>query len=67
LGKVFKKETRHIWLRLFKQKNIPAGPVLNLKEVFTLQEAKEMVVEETIEPHFICKRVRQTAFKLTDL
>jgi len=52
-------------LDLLKKDGIPAGSIRNMKEVFEMEQAKEMILEETLEDGSETKRVKTVAFTVS--
>ena len=51
-------------LKKLKDEGVPAGSIRNMKEVFELPQAKEMILEETFETGDLTKRVATIAFTI---
>ena len=61
----FERKTRKELMSQFLDLNIPAGAINNLEEVFEKQQAKDLVLEETIDG-IKTKRVKTAVFKISD-
>jgi len=55
---------RNPLLDLLKKEGVPAGSIRNMKEVFELEQAKEMILEEKLEDGSETKRVKTVAFTI---
>ena len=58
------KYNRDELLDLFHQNGIPGGSIRNMKEVFELEQAQNMILEEEWPNGLISKRVKTVAFKV---
>ncbi|MCR9287013.1 MAG: CoA transferase [Bacteroidetes bacterium] len=61
----FQKRDRDPLLIIFHNKSIPAGSIRNMKEVFDIPMAKEMILEEKLPSGEVTKRVKTVAFDIT--
>lgn len=64
LGDLIKKLNADDLEKEFKEKNIPAGLVKNLEEVFKDKAANQMVLEQKEEDGSVSKRVKTAAFNI---
>jgi len=64
LEKAIKRFDRKSLLSFLKKSKVPAGSIRNMKEVFELEQAKNMILEETLENGAETKRVKTVAFDL---
>ena len=53
-------------LDALKKAGVPAGSIRNMKEVFELEQAQRMILEERLEDGTLSKRVKTVAFSLGD-
>ncbi|MFK8009546.1 MAG: CaiB/BaiF CoA transferase family protein [Saprospiraceae bacterium] len=56
---------RKTLLDLLKKEGVPAGSIRNIKEVFEIDQAKDMILEETLEDGSKTKRVKTVAFTIS--
>lgn len=61
----FRKFDRDPLLQTFHQKGIPAGSIRNMKEVFEIPLASDMILEEALPNGELTKRVKTVAFDIT--
>ena len=59
--------TREEILEMLKDKRIPAGGVFNMKEVFDVPEAKEMIIQSPLDDAAFIRGVRSVAFHSTEI
>jgi len=52
-------------LAALKKAGVPAGSIRNMKEVFELEQAQEMILEERLEDGTLSKRVKTVAFNIS--
>ena len=55
---------RNPLLNTLKKSGVPAGSIRNMKEVFELNQAREMILEETLEDGSLTQRVKTVAFEI---
>lgn len=60
----FRQFEREALLQIFHEKAIPAGSIRNMKEVFEIPMAREMILEEMLPNGALTKRVKTVAFHL---
>ena len=65
LAKAIVAFDRKSLLDLLKKVGVPAGNIRNMKEVFELEQAKAMILEETLEDGSKTKRVKTVAFTIS--
>ncbi|MFT4761554.1 MAG: crotonobetainyl-CoA:carnitine CoA-transferase CaiB-like acyl-CoA transferase [Paraglaciecola sp.] len=61
---IFKKYTRKELLERFKIQQVPGGSIRDMAEVFEMEKAKEMILENEMPDGNIAKRVRTVAFEV---
>lgn len=52
-------------LDLLKKEGVPAGSIRNMKEVFEMEQAQQMILEETLEDGATTQRVKTVAFRIS--
>ena len=52
-------------VKRMKKEGVPAGSIRNMKEVFEMEQAKNMILEETLEDGSETKRVKTVAFTVS--
>ena len=60
----FNRYSRAVLMDSLNQKGVPAGRVRNMKEVFEIPAARQMILEEIREDGTLCRSVRTIAFNL---
>ncbi len=65
LGKAIIHFDRKSLLNLLKKEGVPAGSIRNMKEVFELEQARDMILKETLEDGSETKRVKTVAFTIS--
>lgn len=66
LAKAFRQYFAEELLQKCHEKQVPIAPILNLQEVFDLQSAKELVLEEAHDERTVSKRVKTVVFKINE-
>lgn len=64
LKPAFLNFNRNELLAFFQEKGIPAGSIRNMKEVFEIPAAKNMILSDVLEDGTAAKRVKTVAFKI---
>jgi crotonobetainyl-CoA:carnitine CoA-transferase CaiB-like acyl-CoA transferase len=60
----FKLKKSTEWVTLLLKNGIPVGKIRNMEEVFELEAAKNMILEEILDDGTLTKRVKTVAFKI---
>ena len=66
LAEAFLHKNLDDWMHLFKSNGVPAARIRDMRSVFELPDAQRMVLEEQLPDGTPSRRVRTTAFTLTD-
>lgn len=64
LSKAIKTFNRNELLAKLKKAGVPAGSIRDMKEVFELEQAKDMILEETLDNGAKTRRVKTVAFTI---
>ncbi|MBL4681562.1 MAG: CoA transferase [Pseudomonadales bacterium] len=65
LASGFKAYEAEVLMRICEERNVPIAPIRNMQEVFELQAAKDLVLEETMPDGTVSKRVKTAVFKIS--
>ncbi|MEM6964191.1 MAG: CoA transferase [Bacteroidota bacterium] len=65
LARAIQHFEREILLEALKKEGVPVGSIRNMKEVFELEQAQRMILEETLPTGDLTKRVKTVAFEIS--
>lgn len=65
LQSVFWQKDLNAWMKLLKQQQVPVARIRDMRAVFELAAAREMILEETLPDGTLTRRVRTNAFKIS--
>jgi crotonobetainyl-CoA:carnitine CoA-transferase CaiB-like acyl-CoA transferase len=65
LRPVFVQKSLDTWMDLFKRHAVPAARIRDMRQVFEMPIAQQMVLEEMLEDGTVTKRMKTVAFEMT--
>lgn len=65
LQSVFWQRDLNAWMNLLKEQQVPVARIRDMRAVFELAAAREMILEETLPDGTLTRRVRTNAFKIS--